>query len=126
MHMRLIVYFVFTSIFALQMRSAQQGEYIFGQYVPQHLGEEGIAEFLRHFGGIFDLGDFQLFKNAEGVQEIAAEHQRLQQRNKMRSIRQKPLFGMALGICRTLNTHIGRRVHGMNPSSWDEECIASR
>lgn len=53
-----LVQIVLTTWFSLKMRTAQQGEHILGQYVPQHLREEWIPKLLRYFRLVLDKRNF--------------------------------------------------------------------
>ena len=61
----------------LKMWPSEQGVHILVQRIPLHLREEGEAELVRHLGVLLDLGDAQLFLNGEGVEEVAAEDERV-------------------------------------------------
>uniref|UniRef100_A0A182PZT9 Uncharacterized protein n=1 Tax=Anopheles farauti TaxID=69004 RepID=A0A182PZT9_9DIPT len=79
----------------LQVRVAEQRVHVLRQHVPEHLGEERVAKLLRHLRVVLDLRDLQLLHDAERVQEVAAEHERIR-----------------------------RRVHRVYPAGRDEERVA--
>ncbi len=60
-----------------EMWTPEQGVDILIQRIPLHLREKRKAELVRHLRVLFDLRDAQLFLYRKGVEEIAAEDERV-------------------------------------------------
>lgn len=75
--MRLLHHFLDSVWLAFKMRSAQKGVNVFRQHMPQHFSEERVSELVWNFGDILDLCNLQLLYNAEGMQEIPSEYERV-------------------------------------------------
>lgn len=72
-----ILYYDDALFIALEVILVHKAVDIAGQHIPKHFGIERVSEFSGHFGHVLDLSHSQLFLDAERMQKITAEDQRV-------------------------------------------------